>query len=110
MYDRLDKNFFSIVQKYEYDVKVSRTRTFVRGQRHTKVRPCGRTLRQNGLLLPEEGGDEHVWPLHCPHTSLRDEDGVEGCSDCANQHRTVHAQTAAHHPFRLVQNLSSGHH
>ena len=30
-------NFFSIVQKYEYDVKVSRTRTFVRGQRRTKV-------------------------------------------------------------------------
>ena len=45
MYDRLDKNFFSIVQKYEYDVKVSRTRTFVRGQRRTKVRPCGRTFR-----------------------------------------------------------------
>ena len=44
MYDRLDKNFFSIVQKYEYDVKVSRTRTFVRGQRRIKVRPCGRTF------------------------------------------------------------------
>ena len=44
MYDRLDKKKFSIVQKYEYDVKVSRTRTFVRGQRRTKVRPCGRTL------------------------------------------------------------------
>ena len=44
MYDRLDKKIFSIVQKYEYDVKVSRTRTFVRGQRRTKVRPCGRIL------------------------------------------------------------------
>ena len=44
MYDRLDKKIFSIVQKYEYDVKVSRTRTFVRGQRRTKVRPCGRTF------------------------------------------------------------------
>ena len=44
MYDRLDKKKFSIVQKYEYDVKVSRTRTFVRGQRRTKVRPCGRTV------------------------------------------------------------------
>ena len=44
VYDRLDKKIFSIVQKYEYDVKVSRTRTFVRGQRRTKVRPCGRTL------------------------------------------------------------------
>ena len=32
------------VQKYEYDVKVSRTRTFVRGQRRTKVRPCGHTF------------------------------------------------------------------
>ena len=67
MYDRLDKIFFTIVQKYDYDVKVSRTRTFVRGQRRTKVRPCGRTLTQNmrsyrhsffvrfldtGLLLP----------------------------------------------------------
>ena len=49
MYDRLDKNFFSIVQKYEYDVKVSRIRTFVRGQRRTKVRLCGRTLS------PEKG-------------------------------------------------------
>ena len=38
------KIFFSIVQMYEYDVKVSRTRTFVRGQRRTNVRPCGRTL------------------------------------------------------------------
>ena len=38
----MDKNFFSIVQKYEYDVKLSRTRTFVGGQRRTKVRPCGR--------------------------------------------------------------------
>ena len=36
--------FFSIVQKNEYDVKVSRTRTFERGQCRTKVRPCGRTL------------------------------------------------------------------
>ena len=42
VYDRLDKFFFSIVQKYEYDVKESRTRTFVRGQRRTKVRPSGR--------------------------------------------------------------------
>ena len=49
MYDRLDKKFFSIVQKYEYDVKVSRTRTFVRGQRCTKVRPCGRTFNKEHL-------------------------------------------------------------
>ena len=40
------KIFFSIVQKYEYDVKVSRTRTFVRGQRRTKERPSGRPLNE----------------------------------------------------------------
>ena len=66
MYDRLDKIFFSIVQKYEYDVKVSRTRTFVRGQRRTKVRPCGRTFRSRlggyidnmeAALLPDERTD-----------------------------------------------------
>ena len=38
------QKIFSIVQKYEYDVNVSRTRTFVRGQRRTKVRKCGRTF------------------------------------------------------------------
>ena len=44
MYDRLDKIFLESYKKYEYDVKVCRARTFVRGQRRTKVRPCGRTL------------------------------------------------------------------
>ena len=44
MYDRLDKKFFGVIQKYEFDLKVSRTRTFVREQRRTKVRPCGHTL------------------------------------------------------------------
>ena len=47
MYDRLDKIFLASYKKYEYDVKVSRTRTFVRGQRRTKVRPCGRTLTED---------------------------------------------------------------
>ena len=50
MYDHLDKKFFGIVQKYEYDVKVSRTRTFVRGQRRTKVRPCGHTFRNADVI------------------------------------------------------------
>ena len=38
---------FGIIQKYEFDLKISRTRTFVRGQRRTKVRPCGHTFTQN---------------------------------------------------------------
>ena len=38
------KKILESYKKYEYDVKVSRTRTFVRGQRRSKVRPCGRTL------------------------------------------------------------------
>ena len=57
MYDRLDNFFLASYKKYEYDVKVSRTRTFVRGQRRTKVRPCGRTLSEmeiNNYLLKEE--------------------------------------------------------
>ena len=36
------KFFFDIVLKYVYDLKICRTRTFVRGQRRTKVRPSGR--------------------------------------------------------------------
>ena len=51
MYDRLDKIFLASYKKYEYDVKVSRTRTFVRGQRRTKVRPCGRTLPHKELKI-----------------------------------------------------------
>ena len=47
MYDRLDNFFLESYKKYEYDVKVCRARTFVRGQRRTKVRPCGRTLRDS---------------------------------------------------------------
>ena len=44
LYTTVWTTFFSIVQKYMYDVKVSRTRTFVREQRRTNVRPCGHTL------------------------------------------------------------------
>ena len=38
----IKKNFFDIVLKYVYDLKICRTRTFVRGQRRTKVRPSER--------------------------------------------------------------------
>ena len=72
MYDRLDKKTFSIVQKYEYDVKVSRTRTFVRGQRRTKVRPCGRTLSSSEYSKLEHLYVVHVYDVQKNPTWLED--------------------------------------